>query len=49
MRCVVMSLTEEGPGELADELVRGEENTRTLSWQDWTPDPTDSIYSTLYI
>ncbi|XP_073975061.1 anaphase promoting complex subunit morula isoform X2 [Rhodnius prolixus] len=45
MRCVVMSLTEEGPGELADELVRGEDANRSdspLHWEDWTPDPIDA-------
>ncbi|KAL1131096.1 hypothetical protein AAG570_012333 [Ranatra chinensis] len=48
MRCVVMSLTEEGPGELADELVRGEEaggEDNPHNWQEWTPDPIDAHVS----
>ncbi|XP_024081276.1 anaphase-promoting complex subunit 2 isoform X2 [Cimex lectularius] len=44
MRCIVMSLTEDGPGELADELVRGEETGMQdpVHWEDWTPDPIDA-------
>lgn len=49
-RCVVSSLTEEGPNDLAEELVRGEvirvdENVTIEEgvddWQTWTPDPAD--------
>ncbi|KAK9499694.1 hypothetical protein O3M35_002696 [Rhynocoris fuscipes] len=46
MRCVVMSLTEEGPGDLADELVKGEDSNRCgspLQWEEWTPDPIDAL------
>lgn len=52
MRCVVMSLTEEGPGELADELVRGEDANRSdspLHWEDWTPDPIDAHPGVYYL
>ncbi|RZC36665.1 anaphase-promoting complex subunit 2 [Asbolus verrucosus] len=50
IRCVVSSLTEEGPNDLAEELVRGEavqvdENTLVdegmEDWETWTPDPVD--------
>jgi anaphase-promoting complex subunit 2 len=51
VRCVVTSLTEEGPSELADELVRGEalqldEGTPSdedmTNWETWNPDPVDA-------
>ncbi|KAJ9575582.1 hypothetical protein L9F63_007516, partial [Diploptera punctata] len=51
VRCVVSSLTEEGPSELADELVRGEalqldEGTPSdddmTNWETWNPDPVDA-------
>jgi anaphase-promoting complex subunit 2 len=54
IRCVVSSLTEEGPNDLAEELVRGEavqldENTPVddgvEDWETWTPDPVDVITS----
>ncbi|KAL3276147.1 hypothetical protein HHI36_020866 [Cryptolaemus montrouzieri] len=50
VRCVVSSLTEEGPNDLAEELVKGEavqcdENTPLEdddeNWETWTPDPVD--------
>lgn len=55
-RCVVSSLTEEGPNDLAEELVRGEavqvnENTPIdeddENWDTWIPDPVDAIPSML--
>uniref|UniRef100_A0A0A9Y699 Anaphase-promoting complex subunit 2 n=1 Tax=Lygus hesperus TaxID=30085 RepID=A0A0A9Y699_LYGHE len=44
MRCVVMSLTDEGPGDLVDELVHGEESNQEnpLNWEQWNPDPIDA-------
>ncbi|CAH1101110.1 unnamed protein product [Psylliodes chrysocephalus] len=54
VRCVVTSLTEEGPNDLAEELVRGEavqvdENTPldedTEDWESWVPDPIDTTPS----
>ncbi|RZF40821.1 hypothetical protein LSTR_LSTR003331 [Laodelphax striatellus] len=51
VRCVVTNLTEEGPGDLAEELVRGEtdqvdEHTSAdaemENWETWKPDPVDS-------
>ncbi|VEN58346.1 unnamed protein product [Callosobruchus maculatus] len=54
VRCVVSSLTEEGPNDLAYELVNGEavridENTPTddddENWETWVPDPIDSAPS----
>ncbi|KAJ8945964.1 hypothetical protein NQ318_016792 [Aromia moschata] len=54
VRCVVSSLTEEGPNDLAEELVRGEavqvdENTPvdedSENWETWVPDPIDAIPS----
>lgn len=51
---MVSSLTEEGPNDLAEELVRGEavqldENTPVddgvEDWETWTPDPVDVITS----
>ncbi|KAG5876105.1 hypothetical protein JTB14_013685 [Gonioctena quinquepunctata] len=54
VRCVVSSLTEEGPNDLAEELVRGEavqvdENTPldedTENWETWVPDPIDAAPS----
>ncbi|GLH11361.1 Anaphase-promoting complex subunit 2 [Gryllus bimaculatus] len=51
VRCVVSSLTEEGPSELADELVRGEalqldegvpSDEDTENWEAWNPDPVDA-------
>lgn len=53
-RCVVNSLTEEGPSDLAEELVRGEavqvdENTPAdednENWETWVPDPVESTPS----
>lgn len=55
-RCVVSSLTEEGPNDLADELVRGEivqidENTPvdddSDNWETWVPDPMDNAPSNI--
>ncbi|CAH0547207.1 unnamed protein product [Brassicogethes aeneus] len=52
VRCVVSSLTEEGPNDLAEELVRGEairidENTTMNedeeNWETWVPDPVDVV------
>lgn len=46
MRCVVMSLTDEGPdGDLADELARGEEVKEDPSenWETWTPPHIDTV------
>lgn len=52
---MVSSLTEEGPNDLAEELVRGEavqvdENTpvdeENENWQTWVPDPVDAVPST---
>ncbi|CAG9856014.1 unnamed protein product [Phyllotreta striolata] len=54
VRCVVTSLTEEGPNDLAEELVRFEavpvdENTTVdedvENWKSWVPDPIDAIPS----
>ncbi|EFA00073.1 anaphase-promoting complex subunit 2 [Tribolium castaneum] len=54
IRCVVGSLTEEGPNDLAEELVRGEavqvdENISVdegvEDWETWTPDPVDVVPS----
>ncbi|XP_050297527.1 anaphase-promoting complex subunit 2 [Anthonomus grandis grandis] len=52
VRCVVSSLTEDGPNELAEELNKGEvdENTpmdegEEENWETWTPDPVDSLPS----
>ncbi|XP_039300914.1 anaphase-promoting complex subunit 2-like, partial [Nilaparvata lugens] len=50
VRCVVTNLTEEGPGDLAEELVRGgeasdpvdEQAAEMEDWQNWKPDPVDS-------
>lgn len=56
-RCVVSSLTEEGPNDLAEELVRGEavqidENNPTEEgvedWDTWTPDPIDGVTSIIF-
>lgn len=56
-RCVVSSLTEEGPSDLADELIKGEalqtdENTPSddeeINWENWLPDPVDADPSKLY-
>ncbi|CAG9840451.1 unnamed protein product [Diabrotica balteata] len=52
VRCVVTSLTEDGPNDLAEELVRGEavqvdENTPldedNEDWETWVPDPIDTV------
>ncbi|CAH1389815.1 unnamed protein product [Nezara viridula] len=46
MRCVVMSLTDEGPdGDLADELARGEAIKEDLAenWETWTPPHIDTV------
>lgn len=49
-RCVVSSLTEEGPNDLAEELNRGEpvdENApideEDENWETWVPDPIDAV------
>lgn len=51
VRCVVTSLTEEGPSELAEELSRGEalqlddltpSEEDTKNWETWNPDPVDA-------
>ncbi|XP_037078099.1 anaphase-promoting complex subunit 2-like [Pollicipes pollicipes] len=47
VRCIVASLTEEGGGPLADELVRGEPTVLPpdgdmQNWQSWTPYPRDA-------
>ncbi|KAF5276524.1 hypothetical protein FQA39_LY06593 [Lamprigera yunnana] len=50
VRCVVSSLTEEGPNDLAEELVKGDavhvdENVssdeESENWETWMPDPVD--------
>ncbi|KAF5286723.1 hypothetical protein FQR65_LT12456 [Abscondita terminalis] len=50
VRCVVSSLTEEGPNDLAEELVKGDavhvdENAgsdeESENWENWMPDPVD--------
>lgn len=55
-RCVVSSLTEEGPNDLADELVRNEAiqvdevtafDEDTDNWEKWMPDPIDAEPSKL--
>ncbi|KAF7266110.1 hypothetical protein GWI33_020535 [Rhynchophorus ferrugineus] len=50
VRCVVSSLTEEGPNDLAEELNRGEpvdENApvddEDENWETWVPDPVDAL------
>ncbi|XP_066148403.1 anaphase-promoting complex subunit 2 [Euwallacea fornicatus] len=50
VRCVVSSLTEEGPNDLAEELNRSEPvdenmpiNDEDENWESWTPDPVDAI------
>ncbi|KAG5679053.1 hypothetical protein PVAND_008650 [Polypedilum vanderplanki] len=52
VRCVVTSLIEETPSDLAEELARSEaikaeENERNKdemnNWQEWSPDPVDAI------
>ncbi|CAG9761203.1 unnamed protein product [Ceutorhynchus assimilis] len=52
VRCVVSSLTEEGPNDLAEELNRGEAvdenapvNEGDEHWETWTPDPIDAVSS----
>lgn len=56
-RCVVSSLTEEGPSDLADELIKGEalqidENTfsddEDANWENWVPDPVDADPSNVH-
>lgn len=51
VRCVISSLTEDEPSELADELVRGEalqldegsaSDEETEGWETWNPDPVDA-------
>ncbi|XP_043207667.1 anaphase-promoting complex subunit 2-like [Amphibalanus amphitrite] len=47
VRCIVASLTEEGGGPLAEELVRGEPvappaDSDMTDWQTWTPYPRDA-------
>lgn len=51
VRCVVSSLTEEGPNDLAEELIRGDavqidENSpideEDENWNTWTPDPVEA-------
>lgn len=51
VRCVVTSLTEEGPSDLAEELSRGEalqlddlapSEEDTKNWESWNPDPVDA-------
>ena len=47
VRCIVSSLTEEGGGPLAEELVRGEPaalpaDADMTDWQTWTPYPRDA-------
>lgn len=47
VRCVVTSLTEDGPSDLADELIRGDtlpdednhSDDDIDNWQGWQPDP----------
>ncbi|KAK5642898.1 hypothetical protein RI129_009065 [Pyrocoelia pectoralis] len=50
VRCVVSSLTEEGPNDLAEELVKGDavhvdetaaSDEETENWEAWMPDPVD--------
>lgn len=51
VRCVVTSLTEDGPSDLAEELSRGEalqlddltpSEEDTKNWESWNPDPVDA-------
>lgn len=50
-RCVVGSLTEEGPSDLADELAMSEnvndennpEEDEVENWDTWKPDPIDVV------
>lgn len=49
IRCVVHSLTEEGPSDLAEELVSGSANVQSCEdtddiadWETWLPDPVDA-------
>lgn len=42
MRCAVLNLTEEGPGELAEELVRDDTQNELVNWKSWVPDPIDA-------
>uniref|UniRef100_A0A8D8R059 Anaphase-promoting complex subunit 2 n=1 Tax=Cacopsylla melanoneura TaxID=428564 RepID=A0A8D8R059_9HEMI len=49
IRCVVHSLTEEGPTDLAEELVSGSATVQTsedaddiADWEHWLPDPVDA-------
>lgn len=49
VRCVVTSLTEEGPSELAEELAQGnaldeaaDSDDDTVDWKDWRPPPIDA-------
>ncbi|KAI5734325.1 hypothetical protein M8J77_005131 [Diaphorina citri] len=49
IRCVVHSLTEEGPSDLAEELVSGSANVQNCEdtddiadWENWLPDPVDA-------
>ena len=56
VRCIVMSLTDEGTSELADELVKGGtlqldqcnlDDCKPSNWREWTPDPVDAHHSML--
>lgn len=49
MRCVVTSLTEEGPSELAEELAKGnaldeavDSDDDMADWKNWQPPPVDA-------
>ena len=49
MRCVVTSLTEEGPSELAEELAKGNALDEAVDsdddmedWKNWQPPPVDA-------
>nr|XP_018898040.1 PREDICTED: anaphase-promoting complex subunit 2 [Bemisia tabaci] len=50
VRCVVTSLRDEGPNDLAEELQRGQDSPAedgTTNWEKWMPDPVDADPSKL--
>lgn len=44
VRCVITSLTEEGPSDLAEELAKSETQKKasSVNWEKWQPDPIDA-------
>ena len=53
VRCIVTNLTEDGSGDLSDELIRGppvmldesygsDDDAATDDWETWQPDPVDA-------